>query len=283
MLNQNILDKKYNFLRPIKINRLIRLGREMDGGYIVDSNIIDNCDTLITFGLGDSSQIEDQWSFETDFIKRNKKLSIFVYDYTVSASPYIKKILKYLRRFITFRTSLEAVKIRIKNYQEYIKFMRLDNVKYYREKITYPIKNKIDTDIKKVFSRIKNNSEVILKCDIEGSEYRILDQLIKYQAYMTGLVIEFHDCDLHQYRIKNFIENFNLQLVHLHVNNWGIVNQNNFPSTLELTFSPKQFNRIVDKTKKFPIPLDLPNNPLFPDRPIEFNDSTFIYNNSFNS
>ena len=163
MLNQNILDKKYNFLRPIKFNRLIRLGREMDGGYIVDSNIIDNCDTLITFGLGDSSQIEDQWSFETDFIKRNKKLSIFVYDYTVSASPYIKKILKYLRRFITFRTSLEAVKIRIKNYQEYIKFMRLDNVKYYREKITYPIKNKIDTNIKKVFSRIKNNSEVILK------------------------------------------------------------------------------------------------------------------------
>ena len=74
MLNQNILDKKYNFLRPIKINTLIRLGREMDGGYIVDSNIIDNCDTLITFGLGDSSQIEDQWSFETDFIKRNKKL-----------------------------------------------------------------------------------------------------------------------------------------------------------------------------------------------------------------
>ena len=102
MLNQNILDKKYNFLRPIKINRLIRLGREMDGGYIVDSNIIDNCDTLITFGLGDSSQIEDQWSFETNFIKRNKKLSIFVYDYTVSVSPYIKKNFEIFKKIHYF-------------------------------------------------------------------------------------------------------------------------------------------------------------------------------------
>ena len=92
MLKQNILDKKYNFLRPIKINTLIRLGREMDGGYIVDYNIINNTDILITFGLGDGSQIPDQWSFELDFIKRNKKLSIFAYDYTVSASSYIKEI-----------------------------------------------------------------------------------------------------------------------------------------------------------------------------------------------
>ena len=95
----------------------------MDGGYIVDYNIINNTDILITFGLGDGSQIPDQWSFELDFIKRNKKLSIFAYDYTVSASPYIKKIWKYLRRFLTFRTSFEAVKIRLKKYQEYRKFI----------------------------------------------------------------------------------------------------------------------------------------------------------------
>ena len=40
MNKQNILEKKYNFLRPIKTDNLIRLGREMDGGYIVDYNII---------------------------------------------------------------------------------------------------------------------------------------------------------------------------------------------------------------------------------------------------
>ena len=73
--------------------------------------------------------------------------------------------------------------------------MRLDNVKYYREKITYPIKNKIDADIKKVFSRIKNNSEVFLKCDIEGSEYLVIDQLLEYSNRIKMLIFEFHWID----------------------------------------------------------------------------------------
>ena len=70
-------------------------------------------------------------------------------------------------------------------------------------------------------------------------------------------------------RIKNFIESFDLQLVHIHVNNWGFVTPNRFPQNLELTFSPKQFNKkITNESKKFPISLDQPNNPLFHDYPI---------------
>ena len=276
MLNQNILDKKYNFLRPIKINRLIRLGREMDGGYIVDSNIIDNCDTLITFGLGDSSQIKDQWSFETDFIKRNKKLSIFVYDYTVSASPYIKKILKYLRRFITFRTSLEAVKIRIKNYQEYIKFMRLDNVKYYREKITYPIKNKIDTDIKKVFSRIKNNSEVILKCDIEGSEYLVIDQLLEYSNRIKMLIFEFHWIDKNENIFVESVKKLQskFDIIHIHANNHCQKLKNGLPIVLEITLLNKKYSPSkIEYVDNFPIKgLDFPNNPFLKDIEFSFRD-----------
>jgi len=57
---------------------------------------------------------------------------MYVYDYTVSVSPYIIKIWRYLRRFLTFRVSVEAVKVRIKNYQNYKKFMKLDNVKFYK-------------------------------------------------------------------------------------------------------------------------------------------------------
>ena len=46
------LDKKYSFLKPVKSNNLIRLGRRHDGGYIVDSKIVKKCNTLVTFGLG---------------------------------------------------------------------------------------------------------------------------------------------------------------------------------------------------------------------------------------
>ena len=31
------VDKKYNFLKPIKNGNLTRIGRDEDGGYIVDS------------------------------------------------------------------------------------------------------------------------------------------------------------------------------------------------------------------------------------------------------
>ena len=51
------IDKKYNFLKPIRTSNLKRLGRNGDGGYVVDYGIIKNTKTLITFGLG------PDWSF----------------------------------------------------------------------------------------------------------------------------------------------------------------------------------------------------------------------------
>ena len=34
------VDKKYNFLRPIKAKNLKRLGRNEDGGYLVDFELL---------------------------------------------------------------------------------------------------------------------------------------------------------------------------------------------------------------------------------------------------
>ena len=67
------MDKKYNFLKPIRNNNLIRLGRKADGGYVVDKSIVLNTDYLVTFGLG------PDWSFELDYIKHNPKIKIFMY------------------------------------------------------------------------------------------------------------------------------------------------------------------------------------------------------------
>jgi len=248
----------------------------MDGDCIVDCNIINNADILITFGLGDGSQIPDQWSFELDFIKRNKKLSIFAYDYTVSTSSYIKKIWKYLRRFLTFRASLDAVKIRLKNYHEYIKFMKLDNVKFYREKIIYPIKNKIDTDIKKVFSRIVNNSEVILKCDIEGNEYLIIDQILEYSNRINMFIFEFHWIDKKEdifvESVKKLQSRF--EIIHIHANNHFQTLKNGLPIILEITLINKKFSPDkIEYVDNFPIKdLDFPNNPFLKDIEFSFRD-----------
>ena len=70
---------------------------------------------------------------------------------------------------------------------------------------------------------------------------------------MTGLVIEFHDCDLNFDKIKNFIEHFELQIVHIHVNNWDYISKDFFPRCIEFTFSPPKFNKkSTDENKKYP-------------------------------
>ena len=110
-----------------------------------------------------------------------------------------------------------------------------------------------------------------LKIDIEGSEYRILDQIKNFAPSLNALVIEFHDCDLHFEKIKNFINNFKLQLVHIHANNFSLINSDNCPRAVELTFCTKEFTKnSINENKKFPTLLDILNNQLYSDLPIMF-------------
>ena len=64
------VNKKYSFLKPLKIPNLVRLGRNADGGYVVDLNVIKKSNILISFGMG------SDWSFELDCIKKNKNLYV---------------------------------------------------------------------------------------------------------------------------------------------------------------------------------------------------------------
>ena len=180
------MEKKYNFLRPIKNENLVRLGRNADVGYVVDKNVVENTNHLVTFGLG------PDWSFELDYIKLNNKVKISMYDYTVSVSPYLKEILKYLRRFLTFRSKFKDVNDRLNYLKNYLNFFKLKNVDFYPEKITFPILNKIDTDINKVFLRIPNEEKIVLKSDIEGSEFKVIDEILNYSSRIKMLIFEFH-------------------------------------------------------------------------------------------
>ena len=64
------------FLPKFKTS-LIRVGKDNDGGYCVPKKSVINSD-LISFGLN------DDWSFEKDFISINSKTKVFVFDKSVS-------------------------------------------------------------------------------------------------------------------------------------------------------------------------------------------------------
>ena len=254
-----LIDKKYSFLKAIKTQNLERLGRKLDGGYAVDLEIIKNCNTLITFGLG------PDWSFELDYIKINKDIKIYLYDYSVSSHPYVLDIFKYLRRFVTFRTKFKSVSDRIKYLNHYKSFLNLKNVFFFKEKIAFPIKGKIDTDIEKVFSRIDKKEDVILKSDIEGSEYEIIDEILKYSERIRMLIFEFHWLDKKEeiflQSIKKLKEFF--EIIHIHGNNHFPKMENGIPIVLEITLINKKYapNK-KEYINNFPIKnIDYPNNP----------------------
>ena len=180
------IDKKLNFLRPIKTSKLKRFGEKLDGGYVVNSEIMQNTNTLVTFGLGPN------WKFELEYLDLNEKNKVHIYDHTVSNYPYLKRIIKYLRRFLSFRTNLEGLITPIKIFNSFRNFLSNKKVKFFRENIAYPMLNPLDTDIDKVFSRISEGENIILKCDIEGSEYDIIDQIINHSKKINMLVFEFH-------------------------------------------------------------------------------------------
>jgi hypothetical protein len=230
-----------NEFNPKSLFDLLRVGKNNDGGYLVEKNSIKNSKTLISFGIG------SDWSFEANF-KSIKNVKIFAYDYTVNNYFWSKRS-KDL--FILFNN-----------------FFKNENENYFfAKKISkIGIKNyeSFSLEIQDIFNSIEFNyyggePPFFFKIDIEGSEYRILDDLVKYSSNIEGIVIEFHQADLHLERIINFIKNINLQLCHIHANNFENCDKFNTPTTLELTFSKNPIKLKGEPT--FPHSLDQKNNP----------------------
>ena len=106
------------------------------------------------------------------------------------------------------------------------------------------------------------------KIDIEGSEYIILNELVKFSKSISGIVIEFHDVHLNISNILKFIREIDLDLCHIHANNWGGVDSNNVPKVLELTFARDPIK--IDNKAAIPHILDQRNNPRKDEMIIQF-------------
>ena len=69
-----------NFLKPFHIDnkKLVRIGPKLDGGYVIDKKSVLDANIIITCGLN------DDWEFERDFFKQNKKCKILAFDHTIN-------------------------------------------------------------------------------------------------------------------------------------------------------------------------------------------------------
>jgi len=103
----------------------------------------------------------------------------------------------------------------------------------------------------------KKKDKIFFKIDIEGSEYEILEEIIYFQNQIVGLCIEFHSCNKNLSQIIKFIENFDLEIVHIHANNYKLPLPNEIPDVLEFTFARDP--KTIGNFKGLPNALDMPN------------------------
>ena len=147
-------------------------------------------------------------------------------------------------------------------------------VNYFKEKITFPIKNKIDIDVEKVFTRVDKSGDVVLKCDIDGGEYKIIDGILKYSSRIKMLIFEFHLVDNNEENFYNSIKKIKdyFEIIHIHGNNHFSKLNSGLPFILEITLINKKYApKNSEHINNFPIQgLDYPNNPYKEDLAFSF-------------
>jgi len=230
-----------SIFKPSKKYKLKRIGGNHDGGYLVGENSLEQAATLLSFG------INDDWTFEKQFKDYNNNLNVQCYDDKSTLKYLIKNFLDEII-YLRFRHRLDFIKY----FNKIFDFLKI------KKKISFFQKTIIYDDLNKILTNIKNNN-IFLKIDIEGSEYRILKEIIENQERIIGIVIEFHDFDYHRNVIIDFCKKLNLTLIHIHPNNFALTDKNGDPTVIELTF---ERNPIFENDKVvLPHELDSKNNP----------------------
>ena len=233
---------------------LIRIGGNNDGGYLVEKNSIENSNFLI--GLG----INDDWNFEVSFGK-----TFIGIDNVLSQKFLFRRLIKRILLFLINPFSITRFRSLIEYFNKFF-FYRKNKSCFKKTKVSNYDSNET-LSLNSILSDY--NSNLFLKIDIEGSEYRILEQILQNEKIIEGLVIEFHDVDIHLKKITSFLKNTSLTLVHFHPNNFGGVDKEGNPLVIELTFS-KNPKILHSGPPKLPLKNDNPNNPFEKDIKVHF-------------
>lgn len=237
---------KASKLRPIISADLLRLGHDLDGGYVINQRVMDRSGILITFG------ISGDWTFESDFYKRKKgqPFKIEAYDFSVDFKQFLRTSFRLFLQIFEFKQgltkllySLYYIKLAFKFYA----FFNRKNIKFYKKGID-DHNNGVFIDFKTVFDNLgakQIDEEVFIKMDIEGYEFKVANQMLAHADRISGIIIEFHDLDKNGDLFEAIIDLFHEKgfvITHVHPNNWGgVIEHTNLPRLIEITFAKRAF------------------------------------------
>jgi hypothetical protein len=256
------------FLAPVDVDGLIRVGNEHDGGYVVPEDTVQEVDAVLSFG------VSTDWSFEEHFKQLNSKVEIHAYDHTVGEQRFLRAYQRGIIKWLLRRTSLSDVRRRRRILRSYRIFFPSQAI-HFEEAIHARNSTPGHATIDKVFRRTKSH-RIFLKIDIAGSEYSIIDDILRYADRIKALVIEFHETialrDTFCSAVKRLQREF--QIVHVHGNNFSQAASDGLPNVMEITFVHGAAPSSARRRRSLPLAsLDSPNDPKSPDHPLRFNQA----------
>lgn len=256
-------------LRIAACEEKVRIGRDEDGGYVLCNRDLYASTAILSFG------VNDDWSFEKDLSRRIKGIGIDCYDFSISRNfffeNYFRAILRFCAGKLGFKSFIKALTIPFR----FIFFFRKE-IRHFQEKIVSVIRRSGEIDIATIFSRTASQS-VIVKVDIESSEYKIIQDLLKYKDRISTLIVEFHDVEFLKEKfldsLRDITEHFDL--IHAHGNNHAHLDDIlNVPDIIEMTFSRiGVHSQLLDQILCPTSGLDFPNDPKKPDLTFTFYSS----------
>ena len=262
------LKKSLNYLAPIQLKSLIRVGNKRDGGYVLEKHSLKKINFLLSFGLANN------FTFEKNFLKLNSESEILIYDHTVNKKKFFLDFIKSIKRMIYFKSNITNIKKKYSELIDYINLIKNPKINHYQIKVSNK-NTKLQNNLDKIFYKIKSK-KILLSIDIEGDEYKILKSINKYHQSIHLLVVEFHQLNKNRVNFEKIIKLLKkkFDIIHIHGNNYTSVCDDGLPVTLEITFRNKVLYpvKIIRYVKKFPIKnLDYPNLE-------NKNDIKFIFN-----
>lgn len=173
-----------NYLRPVLKLNSVWAGSTYGGFYYL-SQFLNDESIVYSFGIGEDI------SFDLDLIK-NYKCNIHGFDPTPKSKKYISELNP--SRFFTFHD------FGISNKTEVVDFyLPIENNHVSGSLMKYSgvdLENPIEVKMKKLVDivNILDHKHIdILKMDIEGAEYDVIEDIISSSIFINQILIEFHE------------------------------------------------------------------------------------------
>ncbi len=243
-------------LQPFKVGPMHRVGSKNDGGYVIPKEL-PVIETLISFGVGDN------WSFERSCLKKKIVLNAVMYDHTIDLNQFVSRIRsRLLTREFDFKSFTYRVFVTLK----YLRDFSNPSLIHIRKEITKNESSQSKTNLLEIAKNL-GSAPFILKVDIEGAEYDIVEQIVHLNEKIPVLLIEFHETEKYRQLFESSLDALKQKYIlsHTHVNNYDGLSGDGIPKTLELTFCNRDYYSAEQKVIELPVAgldqVSAPNRP----------------------